>query len=128
MNVTQASAVTAGFATFGPAGTPVAGLYADLSTATAATINAIRVAFQVQKLLERDARGGTRYTEIVRTHFGVISPDARLQRPEYLGGGSVPINVNPIAQTSYYRDWETDRKSTRLNSSHRSLSRMPSSA
>ena len=79
---------------------PNASLYADLSTATAATINAIRVAFQVQKLLERDARGGTRYTEIVRSHFGVISPDARLQRPEYLGGGSVPINVNPIAQTS----------------------------
>ena len=51
-------------------------------------------------MLERDARGGTRYTEIVRSHFGVISPDARLQRPEYLGGGSVPINVNPIAQTS----------------------------
>ena len=66
-NVTQASAVTAGFATFGPAGTPVAGLYADLSTATAATINAIRTAFQVQKLLERDARGGTRYTEIIRS-------------------------------------------------------------
>ena len=80
-------------------------MYADLSTATAATINAIRVAFQVQKLLERDARGGTRYTEIVRSHFGVISPDARLQRHEYLGGGSVPINVNPIAQTSSdYRD------------------------
>ena len=71
LNVTQASAVTAGFATFGPAGTPVAGLYADLSTATAATINAIRTAFQVQKLLERDARGGTRYTEIIRSHFGV---------------------------------------------------------
>ena len=79
---------------------PNTSLYADLSTATAATINAIRMAFQVQKLLERDARGGTRYTEIVRSHFGVISPDARLQRPEYLGGGSVPINVNPIAQTS----------------------------
>ena len=79
---------------------PNTSLYADLSTATASTINAIRMAFQVQKLLERDARGGTRYTEIVRSHFGVISPDARLQRPEYLGGGSVPINVNPIAQTS----------------------------
>ena len=64
-----------------PSGT----LYADLSTATAATINAIRTAFQVQKLLERDARGGTRYTEIIRSHFGVVSPDSRLQRPEYLG-------------------------------------------
>jgi len=74
-------------------------LFADLSTATAATINQIRQAFQIQKLLERDARGGTRYTEIVRSHFGVISPDARLQRPEYLGGGSSPVSINPIAQT-----------------------------
>ena len=73
---------------------------ADLSTATAATINELRQAFQIQKLYERDARGGTRYTEIIRAHFGVTSPDARLQRPEYLGGGSTPINVNPIAQTS----------------------------
>lgn len=75
-------------------------LYADLSAATAATINQLRQSFQIQKLLERDARGGTRYTEIIRAHFGVISPDARLQRPEYLGGGSAPITVNPIAQTS----------------------------
>lgn len=75
-------------------------LYADLSQATAATINQLRQSFQIQKLLERDARGGTRYTEIVRSHFGVISPDARLQRPEYLGGGSTPLIVNPIAQTS----------------------------
>lgn len=73
---------------------------ADLSSATAATINSIRNSFQVQRLLERDARGGTRYTEIVRSHFGVISPDARLQRPEYLGGGSAPIVINPIAQQS----------------------------
>jgi hypothetical protein len=65
-------------------------LYADLTEATAATINQLRQSFQIQKLLERDARGGTRYTEIVRAHFGVISPDARLQRPEYLGGGSSP--------------------------------------
>jgi len=75
-------------------------LYADLSEATAATINQLRQSFQIQKLLERDARGGTRYTEIIRSHFGVISPDARLQRPEYIGGGSTPININPIAQTS----------------------------
>ena len=73
---------------------------ADLSSATAATINALRQAFQIQKLYERDARGGTRYIEIIRSHFGVTSPDARLQRPEYLGGGSTPINVNPVAQTS----------------------------
>lgn len=75
-------------------------LYADLSTATAATINQLRQAFQIQKIYERDARGGTRYTEIIRAHFGVTSPDARLNRPEYLGGGTVPLNVNPIAQTS----------------------------
>jgi hypothetical protein len=76
------------------------GLYADLSAATSATINQLRQSFQIQKLLERDARGGTRYTEIIRSHFGVISPDARLQRPEYIGGGSTNININPIAQTS----------------------------
>lgn len=81
-------------------GTPQQGLYADLSDATAATINQLRQAFQIQKLLERDARGGTRYTEIIRSHFGVVSPDARLQRPEYLGGGSTPINISPIAQNS----------------------------
>jgi len=78
----------------------VPGLFADLSEATSATINQLRQSFQIQKLLERDARGGTRYTEIVRSHFGVVSPDARLQRPEYLGGGSTPISINPIAQTS----------------------------
>lgn len=75
-------------------------LYADLSTATAATINQLRQSFQVQKLLERDARGGTRYTEVLRSHFGVASPDGRLQRPEFLGGGSTPIIIKPIAQTS----------------------------
>ncbi|WNK14745.1 MAG: major capsid protein [Microvirus sp.] len=75
-------------------------LFADLSVATAATINQLRQSFQIQKLLERDARGGTRYTELIRSHFGVISPDARLQRPEYLGGGSTPLVVNPISQTS----------------------------
>lgn len=77
-----------------------ANLYANLSQATAATINQLRQAFQIQKIYERDARGGTRYTELIRAHFGVTSPDARLNRPEYLGGGSVPLNVNPIAQTS----------------------------
>jgi hypothetical protein len=75
-------------------------VYADLSEATAATINQLRQSFQIQKLLERDARGGTRYTEIIRSHFGVVSPDARLQRPEYLGGGSTPVSINPVAQTS----------------------------
>jgi hypothetical protein len=80
--------------------TVTSALYADLSQATAATINQLRQSFQIQKLLERDARGGTRYTEIIRAHFGVNSPDARLQRPEYLGGGSTTININPIAQTN----------------------------
>lgn len=75
-------------------------LYADLSSATAATINQLRQSFQIQKLLERDARGGTRYTELLTAHFGVRSPDARLQRPEYLGGGSAPLVLNPVAQTS----------------------------
>lgn len=75
-------------------------LYADLSGATAATINQLRESFQIQRLLERDARGGTRYTEIIRSHFGVVSPDARLQRPEYLGGGSTPILIQPIPQQS----------------------------
>ena len=77
-----------------------ANVYADLSQATAATINSLRQAFQIQRMYERDARGGTRYTEIIRSHFGVMSPDARLQRPEYLGGGSSTININPVAQTS----------------------------
>jgi len=75
-------------------------LYADLTAATAATINSLRQAFQIQKIYERDARGGTRYIELIKSHFGVTSPDARLQRPEYLGGGSTPINVIPVPQTS----------------------------
>lgn len=75
-------------------------LYADLTTATGANINEWRQAFQIQKFLERDARGGTRYTEKVKSHFGVTSPDSRLQRPEYLGGSSAPINVHPVPQTS----------------------------
>lgn len=74
-------------------------LVTDLSTATAATINDIRTAFQIQKLLERDARGGTRYIEIILSHFNVQSPDARLQRPEYLGGGAARITINPVAAT-----------------------------
>ena len=79
---------------------PNGSLSADLSSATAATINELRQAFQVQKLLERDARSGTRYIEIIKSHFGVSSPDMRIQRPEYLGGGSSPVSITPIAQTS----------------------------
>ncbi|UOF76672.1 major capsid protein [Microviridae sp.] len=84
------------------ASTPLypANLYADLSTATAATINSIRLAFQTQRLLERDARGGTRYVELLSSHFGVRSPDARLMRPEYLGGGVFPVNIAPVPQTT----------------------------
>lgn len=76
------------------------GLVADLREATAATINSLRQAFQIQRMYEKDARGGTRYTEILRCHFGVVSPDARLQRSEYLGGSSTPIQINQVAQTS----------------------------
>jgi len=87
-----------------PGGTPAAeyasGLEVDLSSATAATINQLRQSFQIQRLLERDMRGGTRYTEILRSHFRVISPDSRLQRPEILGLGSTRINIHPVAQTS----------------------------
>lgn len=76
----------------------------DLSAATPISINDLRQAFQLQRLYERDARGGTRYTEILRAHFGVISPDARLQRPEYLGGSSSRININPVVQNSQTTD------------------------
>jgi hypothetical protein len=75
-------------------------LYADLGNVTAATINQLRQAFQIQKLLEKDARGGTRYREVLREHFGVISPDSRMQIPEYLGGYRLPINVSQVIQTS----------------------------
>lgn len=75
-------------------------LYADLSTATAATINQLRQSFQIQRMLERDARGGTRHQEIILSHFGVRSPDSRVQRVEYLGSSSQLINVTPVAQQS----------------------------
>lgn len=75
-------------------------MFADLSDVSSITINALRMAFQMQKLYEKDARGGTRYIEILKSHFGVTSPDSRLQRPEYLGGSRVPININQVVQTS----------------------------
>jgi hypothetical protein len=78
----------------------VSGLVADLQNATAATINSLRMAFQLQKMLERDARGGTRYVESVKSHFGVTSPDARQQRPEILGVSTLDINVNPVVKMS----------------------------
>lgn len=83
-----------------PDNTGYPNIAADLSQATATTINALREAFQIQRLLEKDARGGTRYTEVIRSHFGVTSPDARLQRPEYLGGGKTRVGIDPIPQTS----------------------------
>ena len=76
------------------------GLVADLSDVSAITINGLRTAFQMQKFYERLARGGSRYTEVLRSFFGVVSPDARLQRPEFLGSFTKMVNVNPIAQTS----------------------------
>lgn len=75
-------------------------LYADMSNINSTTINQLRQAFQIQKLLEKDARGGTRYREVLREHFGVISPDSRMQIPEYLGGYRLPINVSQVIQTS----------------------------
>lgn len=75
-------------------------MVADLSNATAATINQLRQAFAVQRMYEIDARGGTRYTEILRAHFGVMSPDGRQQRPEYLGGKRIPINITQVVQQS----------------------------
>ena len=76
------------------------GIYADLTEAAGATINQLRLAFATQKFLEIQARGGSRYIEVIKNHFNVTSPDARLQRPEYLGGGSSPVNISPVAQTS----------------------------
>lgn len=76
-------------------------VYADLTASSGITINALRLAFQTQKMYERDARGGTRYREIIQSHFGVLDPnDARLQRPEYLGGSTSPIMLTPVPQTS----------------------------
>lgn len=77
-----------------------ANLYADLTDATSTTINELRQAFQVQRLLELDARGGTRYVSLIKAHFGVTSPDARQQRPEYLGGRRFPLNMQQVLQTS----------------------------
>ena len=81
-------------------GNPDHKLFADLSNATAATINDLREAFQVQRMFEKDARGGTRYVEVIKNHFQVVSPDFRLQRPEYLGGGHSMVNIHPVTQTT----------------------------
>ena len=76
------------------------GIKADLSNATAATINDLRIAIALQQMFELDALAGTRYTEIIFSHFGVRSSDARLQRSEYLGGKKVPINITQVIQQS----------------------------
>lgn len=86
----------------GPSNLPQ--VFADLSDVSSATINSLRTAFQMQKFYERLARGGSRYTEVLRSFFGVVSPDARLQRPEFLGSFTKMVNVNPIAQTSATND------------------------
>lgn len=75
-------------------------LSVDLTSATAITINSLRQAFMLQRYYEIDARGGTRYTEKLQAHFGVTNPDARLQRPEFLGSHSSMMNINPVTQTS----------------------------
>jgi len=80
--------------------TTVPQIFADLSQVTGATIAALRLAVQTQRLLERDARSGTRYTELLRAHFGVMPEDARLQRPEYIGGGRSDVQTSAIPQTS----------------------------
>ncbi len=82
-------------------------LWADLGNATAATVNQLRQAFAVQRLLERDARGGTRYRELVKAHFGVDTGDARVQVPEYLGGKHIPINISQVVQQSAAADEPT---------------------
>lgn len=86
---------------------PDSNVYADLSGVSVVTINQLRMAFQIQKLYEKDARGGTRYVEVLKSHFGVTSPDSRLQRPEYLGGNRLPINVNQVVQNSGTMDGTT---------------------
>ena len=108
LNMTTESGAPVKHAAYDPAGVLGAGAHfapanlwaAQDALAQAASINQLRMAYQMQRLLERDARGGTRYIELIRSHFGVTSPDARLQRPEYLGGSRVPININQVVQTS----------------------------
>lgn len=84
-------------------------LEADLSGASAATINELRESFQIQRLFERDARGGTRYREQLQSHFGVTTPDFRLQRPEFLGGGRIIMRVNPVAATAFTSNADNGR-------------------
>lgn len=88
------------------------GMIADLKEATASTVNELRQAFAIQRLYEKDARGGTRYVEIIKSHFGVSSPDARMQRPEYIGGKRIPINMDQVLQTSASQSGSTPQGNT----------------
>ncbi|QCQ84652.1 major capsid protein [Blackfly microvirus SF02] len=99
LNLSAAGTLNA-LVNYGPAGATTTGLYADMSAVTGATINSLRQAFQIQRMFERDARGGTRYQELIKAHFGVTSPDSRMQRVEYLGGGSSPVGFSSVPQTS----------------------------
>lgn len=83
-----------------PGGSQAGALYADLSSATAATITALRTSVALQQMAELNMRAGTRVKELTKAHFGVTVPDMRLQRPEFLGGTTAPVNINPISQTS----------------------------
>lgn len=96
----NSTAAATSSANFGAAGTTVVSLQANLAGATGPTVNLFRQYFQTQKFMERQARGGTRYTELIQSHFGVRPPDYRLDRPEYIGGGKIPILINAIPQTS----------------------------
>lgn len=100
IGITDTSADQVFYAEEDPNNSGYPNLRADLTNATAATINDLRYAFQTQKLIEKDARAGTRYTEIIKSHFGVQSLDQRLQRPEYLGGGSSRVQIEAVPQTS----------------------------
>lgn len=96
----NATAAATGAANFGASGSTVLSLQANLAGATGPTVNLFRQYFQTQKFMERQARGGTRYTELIQSHFGVRPPDYRLDRPEYIGGGKIPVLTNAIPQTS----------------------------
>lgn len=119
--VAYANAVADGGAAAGTAMGPV-NLYADLAQATAATINQLRQAFAIQRMYEKDARGGTRYIEVIKTHFGITSPDSRQQRPEYLGGCRKPIGMDQVLQTS-----STDTTSPQGNTAAYSLTNIHNS-
>lgn len=109
-NDTKAGTIGAGFTSI----TPIApaNLWADMTKGTATSINALRQAFAIQRLYEKNARGGTRYIEIIKAHFGVQSPDARQQRSEYLGGTRIPINMDQVIQTSNSGDGITPQGNT----------------